>query len=491
MKLILKLLFALLPCCLVIVWSCNDLERVETKEANFSILTAPSCIQGVDNDLPWMARGIAEIVSVYAVRNTIEVEMLKSSFNEVSNRNADSAVQANTGVLIDNEVVNSINNNFPSNDYIGGYFFDFDCNDCKWSTGLYSPNIRDVNIDPSTTLYVVPSMEDVDVDSLRGYYVNSFGNLDSVWVNEDFLDNNYVWVVTSSSNCKPLICPSNPGGGSNGDDNLKGKKADWGPCNFDDNCDNDPFCGGRETVENCPDCGANIIQNSLYLLSYSMNNDVKGGGAGPQDDYQEGWIRNRYELALQTLLYRPIYDGTGAINGYSYITGSRTSSDDGDLDVNPTGSELEVPGDVHDLQLLKVGRGASDVTRCRIKRSGKLKCSGNNSSFNERKLISQSYLPIDVFYFILYERDKRTWHHKEWTSPDASSSGAGGSLNIQRNMYFVSQKRPYTQNAAGGYAFRIDASSTWQAETIDGVNYNTCTESLDGEITVKFGYTAN
>lgn len=484
-----RTLFAYLPICLLVLWSCNDLERLETKQDEFSLLSAPICIQEVDNDLPWMARGIADVVSNYTIRNTIEVEMLKSSFNDVSNTKAASAVLASSGDLFENEVVNSIQNTFPSNDYIGDYFFDFDCNNCRWSTGLYSPNIRDVNIDPNTILYVVPSMEDVDVDSIVGYYVNSGGLLDSIWVNEDFLDSNYVWVVTSTSDCSK-ICQSGSGGGSSEESKNKVDK-DWGPCNFDKNCDNDPFCGGRETIENCPDCGDFNIENSLYLLSYSMNTDVKGGVTSPQDDYQEGWVRNRYELALQTLLYRPIFDGSGNINGYSYITGSRTSSDPADSDVNPDGVGLHVPGEEHDLRLLQVGRGASDVTRCRIKSNGNRKCSGNNSSFNVRKLISQRYLPIDVFYFVLYERDKRTWHDKEWTSPDACSSGVGGALNIPRSMYFISQKDPYTQNDADGYAFRIDANSTWQAETINDVNYNTCTVTLDGEITVKFGYTSN
>jgi len=150
-----------------------------------------------------------------------------------------------------------------------------------------------------------------------------------------------------------LSCSSDSIAGGGGDD-LKGKKADCGLCNFDDN----PNCVGRETIENCPDCGVNTIQNSLYLLSYSTQNDVKGG-SGAQADYQEGWLRNRYELSLQTLLYRqfaPDPDPTVPLS-YFYVTGSRSSNSTWDTDVNPRGIELEVSQKEHLLKLLKVGRG--------------------------------------------------------------------------------------------------------------------------------------
>ena len=408
-----------------------------------------------------MARGIAKVAADYSIRNVIEVEMLKDDFDHVSHLIAEEAIQSRTGLFFETTVVNEIYNLFPSNNYNGGYFFDFDCTQCRWSTGIYSPNIGNVNIDPGTILYVVPSMEDVDLDSIRGYFTNNTGQLDSTWVDEDFLDSHYVWVVTSSSDCHKTC--SDEGSGNN----------------------------GRETEVNCPDYGSHAINNSLYLLSYKMENDHKGGSPGPQEKYQEGWIRNRYELALQTLLYRPILDGTGQVVGHSYITGSRTSDDPDDTDVNPTGRSIKVNHDKHDLKILKVGRGASDVTRCKIKRNGNKKCSGNNTQFSEKELISRDCQPGDIFYFVMYERDKNYFADNIWLSPDIATTVSAAAPNIKRRIFFKSQIRPYIQNDIDGNAFRIDENSVWQAETIDGVNYITCTETLDGEITVKFGYTSN
>lgn len=464
--------------CLVFYSGCKeDVEGLGTDYRVFQSSAALTCDEIVDVNLNWIARGVAKVADDRAFVDNLELLMTQNDFGEVKHSTASTELWTSMSLNYANEVKQEIINRFPNNTYDDTYFSQFVCDSCNYSTVIYSPNIFGSGIANDTIFVTWITEEASDKDTMKAYFSTGTG-LDSINITEDFLDTKRLWVITAYSDCKTGL--------STGVSELQYKR---GPCNNNNNCDDEL----GETPTNCTDCGEDPNANSLYLLSYKMTTDNKNGSTHPEDKYQEGWVRNRYEIAMQYRIIVPVTAGATTI--YNHSTSFCLTTDLSGRLLNSVGAmfvdtlygrSTEAGDALFQLDKLKVGRGNSDVKRCNLSNND---CSGINVPKDEHVLMSTAYQPHHIVYLIMYERDKRSWHDKNWISnEDVNFTGVTNPFKI--NMRFRSQHPPFTFNN-GDYAMKIDNTLNWQQEDINGISYQTVVLQLDGEMEIKLGYKAN
>ncbi len=478
MKIIYKIPAVIIIAVLLLFSMCKEKSNVFTANSlSFDhsqvAVLGPNCIDDMPKQLRWMAIGIADVASDLAIRATIEDEMNSNDFFEVSHQRAHDELDNTNNFTFDIEVETSINTHFPSNSYNDDYFFTYNCDSCEWVTGLFSPNFDYTNISRSGRLYVVPAEEGIEADSIMGYYENSIGQIDSTWITQDSFETCYIWIVSSFNDCN-----GEPFSGES-EGILKNKR---GPCDFDSLCEYP-----MENISNCPDCGDNTTNYSLYVLEYEMLTDYKNGSALPKIEYQEGW-RNKYEVGMQWIIYRDI-DPTTATE-YKAISSFRSSTNTHDFNATYTYEGME---SVYTFDKVKAAGKNAQVKRCKLEDDGVTidDCSRHKHKvFEDDILICQSYMPNDIFYFILYECDAPR-HDNIWETPDDITISVGGSA-FKREIWYSTKRKPYSYDpVSDSPAYKIDGNTNWQTESIGGVNYKVFETTLDGEIRIKFGYIPN
>lgn len=430
--------------------------------------TLPPCIFESQKQLTWIAKALPTILNAN-LKNDIEIEMQNDSFfvatnTEIQNKYLTSSSQ-NYNFLIQQ----SLTTNFPGNDYNNSYFYDFICDNCKYTTFITSPNFD--YVDRGTTIYVVPACEDFESDSAMGYYLNANDNLDSVMVNEEFLEDHYVWILSTESDCSNGYVY-----GPGGSDNKMNKR---GPCNFKDGCE--PALG--ENALNCSDCTTepNTTNYTLFLLEYETLRDNKGGNSNPTDCYQESWLKGKYSMSMQFMNLRNL--SASSTPDFKMFGSYFAHSTDDNSGIKHGGIE-----EMFILNEIKAHGKRSKVARCKIKNNGSTCCNkGTNTTFNQSILLTSNYMPYDLIYFIMYEMDNGKT--QGFTTPESAKSFKDND-NRARSMFFNSREKPYTFNSTGN-AWKITGDSNWVTEVINNETFKVFETTLDGELRVKFGYKPN
>lgn len=443
------------------------------------------CEEEMKNQMAWIARGIAPLVNDLSYRNLIEQKMIKQNDFGVSNSLLQTSLPMTTDY--ENDVQQSINNYFPSNSYDQTYFFSFICDSCEWNTGVYSPNLDYPNVDIQSTLYVAPAAETQEGDSIIAYFYNSsIGLVDSLFVNEDFLDSNYVWIVTALNECDEDFFE-----GVGGD-----VKTKVGPCDPDGFCDRE----NGETEKNCDDCRTTPLplnSKRLELLEYETLRDFKrpwrfrSGQPRSANFHQERWYKKQYKINFQYMITRS--------NGWN--SGPPFLEMVTQFKRVPNGAPGSFSHDrysVFGLNKIDFHGDDAEVARCRIKRSGGVQCnSGTNKTFKQDYLMCLVFDPTtDYVNYAMYEKD--------FTEPNSmwiNTLDSLGEFRLQR-IFIPETAETLDQQFKPGVSGKgtvysqdddciIPPGSIWIKEDINGEEWYVHETITDGELRIKFGYKNN
>lgn len=221
--------------------------------------------------LKCIARGIPSIVkNVSGFENKVQKAFnLASPSYFLSNR----SIQNNCISFTDYSL-NVFNN--TSNGYDSTFFYKFTYDNCDWTVGLTCPDM-DI-VDTLLTHLIVPTDPYKKVQlPYYGYLMNG-SNLDSVLLDDDDIENYYIWWVVADEQCGKL--------------NKKGSEV----------CGNgfcEPWFG--EKISNCADCAAvpDVVGKNLCVLGVITGTDKKKFSTShPTKEYQEWHYKGKYEIYL-------------------------------------------------------------------------------------------------------------------------------------------------------------------------------------------------
>jgi hypothetical protein len=273
------LTYLLLASTLTAFYACKDelnlpLQQKQQSQDIFVQVTSADATL-IHKQLTWIAKGLAGISDQSAsAKSSIHTFVDVTDFYSESNEKLEVSLFSAIGYDYDHEVDQWLLNNQPGNDYDPSYFFDIDIGDCP---GKVSVRIPDSDIVDQTKLHVVTTDNVLDPQNTKpGYFITSFGTLDSLTISDSNIDSFYLWIV-----------------------------------GIDNDCDEDStFCGDsicqRELGENylnCEDCPPPLMKTapkySVKLASLTFNTDKKNdGGSHPGVHYQESHFQGKYKIKL-------------------------------------------------------------------------------------------------------------------------------------------------------------------------------------------------
>ncbi|NUM31345.1 MAG: hypothetical protein HUU47_03355 [Bacteroidetes bacterium] len=291
----------------------------------------------------------------------------------------------NRSINYQNSVYNNVNNRFASNDFDSSLFYQFYFKDCLWFIGVSIPELD--NIDKTKQFLAIPSADFNYQTDNYGYFINSTGgisHLDSVIIDENNIDDYYVWVVGTYNTCHDEF-----GFG------LSSHEV----------CDNDGKCEEEygETKENCTDCTDPVSINTkisgrkeFYILDLKSTKDEKdkNSSSHPTNEFQESHLIGKYEIYYTY----GIFDMT---NSTTRATPLKLIDRRSEVDNNSTATREYL------WHATAWGKNC-DIKRCKTKSNGSRTCNKGKENNPEtiNRLLYQNYDPtIHNVYLILYEND--------------------------------------------------------------------------------------
>lgn len=225
--------------------------------------------------LKWIARGIPNIVQSNASFKNVVENIIDANSPTYFASNLDIQQNCSTFVNYRDAVKDNNDNNFGTNDYDSSFFFEIEYDNCLLSVGLVCPDIDIAN--KSLPHLIVPTDPYGKVQlPYYGYLINSSGNLDSILLEDDDIDDYYIWWVVAEDNCSIL------------------SKRD-----VTENCGNgqcEPWLG--EKFGSCSDCTKPpIAGQNLMIIGIITGTDEKNFSSNhPRKDYQEMHFKGKYEI---------------------------------------------------------------------------------------------------------------------------------------------------------------------------------------------------
>lgn len=351
----------------------------------------------------WISKGIAGIADQSStVKTKIRDLILPDDYFTKSHESLDQDLYNSLTFDFDSEVDLWLANNISPNDYDPSYFFEIDFENCVGKVVLRIPEADIANT--SLTHVVTPEGIIQENEETMGYLINSLGNIDSVLLNDDNIDDFYVWVVGADFDCEPA--PKDPCGN--------------GIC--------EPEIG--ETPENCEDCEANRIpdpgqkQFKLVLKDLHIKTDVKRNGGGhPGRRYQEAHLQGKYEVKI-------------AQKVVDWNLSKERARRFRELDANKNTTNDYIPVDKY--------KSWGNSSRCEIKRhNAKRGKSNRGKEWTDHVNITlvNDYIPEhDDYIFALFEYD---YFSKSWTHHDSLMTNG-------RAWSFVANQNNGSQDLTGG-----------------------------------------
>lgn len=427
----------------------------------------------IERQLRWIARGIPDLAQNNSnVKSNVETLASNPVFF-AKNENIQNDLLNHLSINYQNSVYSNVNLRFTSNDYDSSLFYEFYFNNCLNLIGISIPEL-DI-VDKTKPFIVIPSDDYNTQTDNYGYFLTTSGgitSLDSVIIDEDNVDDYYVWVVSVYDMCHDgLGIFSTPSGES---------------CNNNNHCEEEL----GETYDNCADCKDAGKTNTkiagrkdLYILDLKSTTDNldKNSSNHPTEDYQENHLGGKYDI---TAAYA-IIDMTNAASRSVPLK---------NIDFNDD--------KVHFLWHATAWGNNCDIKRCKVKKNGNSSCNRgiqNNLKVIDR-LIYQNYDPtIHNIYLILSEHDLSGTGYKTHHIHDIEVDVPD---NSNTQLQEEAHQKAWTSAIVGGTnteILKIEhpgtsplSGSGWSATTrsINGVSKTgfVKTFTLDGEMEMTIGF---
>jgi hypothetical protein len=440
----------------------------------------------IERQLRWIARGIPNLAQFdTAVQHKVENLCLPNSgvfFS--SNSDIQNELSLSLSLNFQNSVYTDVNNRFPSNDFDSSIFYQFIYDNCQFIIGVSIPEL-DI-ADKNKPFVVVPTHEFNKQANNYGYFLTSLGgggHIDSVIIDEDNIDDYYVWVVSVHDFC-------NEGGYGMSSQSIE-------ICDGDGNCEEEY----GETAANCADCPSTATTSNnhkivgthdLFILDLQSRNDVlnKNSNSHPTNVYQEGHLKGKYDIIYSYAISNPTNSTTLAtplklvdLDNFNQSTGTGTQAVDWLWKADSWGGNAEIP-------------------RCKTKTNGSTNCNRGTQTLHRcDRLLYQNYDPtLHNIYLIIFENDKSGTKR----DPFINEMDANVPQNNANKLKIQADEFAWTYNYVGGGVnseiFKIPApgvgstatANGWSSETrtIEGVSRTGLKKTflLDGEMEVTIGF---
>lgn len=228
------------------------------------------------NQIKWISRGVAFLAENSSFKIGVENELMLSPIFEASNANINSGCIMHHSYYYSDSLNATLDFRYPLNDYDPLYFGGF-------TSGNTYDNyfvIRSPELDLADTSLqhlIIPENILIDTNQYLAYFING-NSLDSMWIEEEDFSDYYIWIV--------------------GLDQISKLYKTNNFCNNNGKCE--LFLG--ETIANCEDCQEENVETDkmgkLYLQSIKSKKDDKNNGSNPFDNYEENFIKFKYEMAF-------------------------------------------------------------------------------------------------------------------------------------------------------------------------------------------------
>lgn len=316
------------------------------------------------NQIKWISRGVAFLAENNSFKIGVENELMLSPIFEASNANVNSGCITHQNYYYSDSLNSILDFRHPSNDYDPLYFGGFTSGDRYDNYFVISSPELDL-ADTSLQHLIIPENILLDTNEYLAYFVNG-GFLDSMVIEEDDFDDYYIWIV--------------------GLDQVIKKNKTNHTCNNDGICQ--PWLG--ETIANCDDCQETNVETDkmgkLYLQSIKSKKDDKNLGSDPQDDFEENFIKFKYDLALH------------------YVSVSGNSIQNGTLPTGPGASSAAIPVQ----EVFSANGNNCDIKRRRLDGLGNTVSNRGieNKLRTIHELLDEDFnLNQDSMHFVFFEND--------------------------------------------------------------------------------------
>lgn len=358
----------------------NPIEKFNPRSIAISATTPTvSDPRAIERQLRWIARGIPDLAQNNSnVKSTVESLAANAVFF-AKNENIQYDLWNNFTINYQNSVYGNINSRFSPNDFDSSIFFEFYFRNCLHLIGISIPEL-DI-VDKTKPFIVIPTSDFNTQTDNYGYFLTTSGGstfLDSIIVDEDNVDDYYVWVVSVYDMC-------HDGFGMGGSSSGEG-------CNFDFNCQEE----FGETADNCSDCtdpnniNTRIVgRKDLYILDLKSTTDNldRNSSNHPTEDYQEGHLQGKYDIMA----------------AYAIIDMTNSTTMAAPL------KNVDMNDQIDFLWHASAWGNNCDIKRCKTKKNGNSSCNRGTANKLESidRLMFQNYDPtIHNIYLILYENDE-------------------------------------------------------------------------------------
>lgn len=317
------------------------------------------------NQIKWISRGVAFLTENSSFKIGVENELMLSPIFEASNANVNSGCITHQNYYYSDSLNSILDFRYPLNDYDPLYFGGF-------TSGNTYDNyfvIRSPELDLADTSLqhlIIPENILIDTNQYLAYFMNG-NNLDSMVIEEDDFDDYYIWIV--------------------GLDQVIKKNKTNHTCNFDTACQ--PWLG--ETIANCEDCRETNVETDkmgkLFLQSIKSKRDDKNIDDDPKDDFEENFIRFKYELSLHYV----------SVSGNTKQAETITNNDPG-----MSGSSIPIQ------EKFSANGNNCDIKRRRMNGQGNIKSNRGveNKLKTVHELLDEDFnMNLDSVYFVFFEDD--------------------------------------------------------------------------------------
>lgn len=434
-------------------------------------LTTPN-LDYATKQLRWIARGIPELARNSIFRWRMKSRLLLSNNFTKTDEDLQTFYMAQpTPYDFESRVYADVTSKFSNNNYQTGYFHGFFYDNCEWKTEIYGKDL-DI-IDTTLTLVVLPEDVDDDIDGTTGYFINASNNLDSVVIDDNNIDDYYIWIVRASAQCLKKVSTLNR------------------PCDEDGKCE--PWLG--ETPQNCSDCAGALTDFSnkaLFLVSITTQTDFKNKSNNwPESRHQESSWSGDYEMQFTYDVYNAVAD-KGNFLWRPNNSGTYSIFDETNAAANPRDVMLDIYG----------ARGNNcEVRKERKKNNGSYVSNrGAHTTITYNSPMSFFFIPgIDTISFTLTEAD----YGSDCGACIGEFPLQGGPLKLlpitsRPFHYWQMRKKHYTKYAytsTNGIEGPIKVPAVlanWTpGPTLFGKAAWYQSFTLDGEMTVTLAYTNN
>lgn len=233
--------------------------------------------QQISSHLEWIARGMAHWPKSHAFVNY--VDSVTNIYSNDSLTNSLAFIQSQ--YIFANPLRDTINlrlsgHDFDTDGILGFYFHTW-----EMGTVVYIPEPK-----PNEKPFVVVP-QNMDADSvtdmaLKGYFLNSLGQLDSVMIDPDNYEDYYIWLIDiwSPHEYYDLWESSGSGGG----DLPRRKSMQWKV-----ECNPDVYCSPAEQFRpDCPECPGELYRLEIAVLRVRTDNHT----------YRERFLGGKYEFTV-------------------------------------------------------------------------------------------------------------------------------------------------------------------------------------------------